>query len=110
VKEFRKSVNIWGSYGQEFSVLFFLRHSVVNDSHLCCITEGISDFGVSSMSAHRCKHTHQSRGVNKLKCTVAELVTNYIAIIKYFRDLIFRVYCLQCFYAVGWAAGRASSL
>jgi len=28
VKEFRKSVNIWGSYGQEFSVLFFLRHSV----------------------------------------------------------------------------------
>jgi len=22
VKEFRKSVNIWGSYGQEFSVLF----------------------------------------------------------------------------------------
>ena len=28
VKEFLKSVNIWGSYGQEFSVLFFLRHSV----------------------------------------------------------------------------------
>ena len=29
VKEFRKSVNVWGSYGQEFSVLFFfLRHSV----------------------------------------------------------------------------------
>ena len=28
VKEFWKSVNIWGSYGQEFSVLFFLRHSV----------------------------------------------------------------------------------
>jgi len=24
VKEFRKSVNIWGSYGQKFSVLFFL--------------------------------------------------------------------------------------
>jgi len=23
VKEFSKSVNIWGSYGQEFSVLFF---------------------------------------------------------------------------------------
>jgi len=23
VKEFGKSVNIWGSYGQEFSVLFF---------------------------------------------------------------------------------------
>jgi len=23
VKEFWKSVNIWGSYGQEFSVLFF---------------------------------------------------------------------------------------
>jgi len=23
VKEFRKSVNIWGSYGQEFGVLFF---------------------------------------------------------------------------------------
>ena len=30
VKEFWKSVNIWGSYGQEFSVLFFLRHSVLN--------------------------------------------------------------------------------
>ena len=28
VKEFWKSVNIWGSYGQKFSVLFFLRHSV----------------------------------------------------------------------------------
>jgi len=22
-KEFRKSVNVWGSYGQEFGVLFF---------------------------------------------------------------------------------------
>ena len=30
VKEFWKSVNIWGSYGQEFGVLFFLRHSVVS--------------------------------------------------------------------------------
>ena len=29
VKEFRKSVNIWGSYGQEFSVLFFLTHGVL---------------------------------------------------------------------------------
>ena len=28
VKELRKSVNIWGSYGQEFGALFFLRHSV----------------------------------------------------------------------------------
>ena len=28
VKEFQKSVNIWRSYGQEFSVLFFLTHSV----------------------------------------------------------------------------------
>ena len=28
VKEFWKSVNIWGSYRQEFDVLFFLRHSV----------------------------------------------------------------------------------
>jgi len=31
VKEFRKSVNIWGSYGQEFSVLFFLTHGVEVD-------------------------------------------------------------------------------
>jgi len=30
VKEFWKSVNIWGSYGQEFTVLFFLTHSVVH--------------------------------------------------------------------------------
>ena len=30
VKEFWKSVNIWGSYGQQFGVLFFLRHSVVS--------------------------------------------------------------------------------
>ena len=29
VKKFQKSVNIWGSYGQDFGVLFFLRHSVV---------------------------------------------------------------------------------
>ena len=28
VKEFWKSVNIWGSYEQEFGVLFFLRHGV----------------------------------------------------------------------------------
>jgi len=28
LKECFKSVNIWGSYGQEFGVLFFLRHSV----------------------------------------------------------------------------------
>ena len=28
VKEFQKSVNIWRSYGQEFSVLFFLTHGV----------------------------------------------------------------------------------
>jgi len=28
VKEFRKSVNIWRSYGQEFSILFFLTHGV----------------------------------------------------------------------------------
>jgi len=28
VKEFRKSVNIWRSFGQEYSVLFFLSHSV----------------------------------------------------------------------------------
>jgi len=28
VKEFWKSVNIWGTYGQEFGVLYFLRHSV----------------------------------------------------------------------------------
>ena len=32
VKVFRKSVNIWRSYGQEFSVLFFLTHGVV----VCC--------------------------------------------------------------------------
>ena len=29
VKEFWKSINIWGSYGQEYSVLFFLTHGVV---------------------------------------------------------------------------------
>ena len=34
VKEFWKSVNIWGSYGQEFGVLFFLRHSVLCSSPL----------------------------------------------------------------------------
>ena len=28
VKNFRKSVNIWGSYGQEFSVLILLTHGV----------------------------------------------------------------------------------
>jgi len=29
VKEFWKSINIWGSYRQEFSVLFFLTHCVL---------------------------------------------------------------------------------
>jgi len=28
LKEFGKSVNVWGSYVQEFSVLFFLTHCV----------------------------------------------------------------------------------
>jgi len=28
VKEFKKSVTIWGSYGQEFSVVFFLANGV----------------------------------------------------------------------------------
>jgi len=28
VKEFKKSSNIWWSYGQEFGVLFFLTHGV----------------------------------------------------------------------------------
>ena len=28
VKEFWKSINTWGSYGQEFGVLFFLRHCI----------------------------------------------------------------------------------
>jgi len=34
VKEFRKSVNIWRSYGQEYSVLFFLIHSVDEETVL----------------------------------------------------------------------------
>jgi len=33
VKEFRKSVNIWRSYGQEYSVLFFWTHSVYSWIH-----------------------------------------------------------------------------
>ena len=37
VKEFWKSVNIWGSYGQEFSVLFFLRHSVYSNQIAGCV-------------------------------------------------------------------------
>jgi len=37
MKEFWKSVNIWGSYGQEFSVLFFLTHGV--DVYLFCVYE-----------------------------------------------------------------------
>ena len=31
-KEFRKSVNIWGSYRQEFSVLFFWTYGVTNNA------------------------------------------------------------------------------
>ena len=33
VKEFLKSVNIWRSYGHEYSVSFFLTHSVFIVSH-----------------------------------------------------------------------------
>jgi len=33
VKEFRKSVNIWGSYGQEFNVLFFGLTVYIKYSH-----------------------------------------------------------------------------
>jgi len=36
VKEFWKSVNIWGNYGQEFSVLFFDSHCSLNGIGLCC--------------------------------------------------------------------------
>ena len=52
VKEFWKSVNIWGSYEQEFGVLFFLRHSVYAfvslNLHICrtsssAIAEGPHD-------------------------------------------------------------------
>jgi len=42
VKKFRKSVNIWGSYGQEFSVLFFdsrLLYSVRNS--LRCVGQSL---------------------------------------------------------------------
>jgi len=41
VKEFWKSVNIWGSYGQEFSVLFFdLRCSLVSGFvHFKCVLQ-----------------------------------------------------------------------
>ena len=39
VKEFWKSVNISGSYGQEFGVLFFLRHSVEAISDVMAIAE-----------------------------------------------------------------------
>ena len=43
VKEYRKSVNIWGSYGQEFSDLFFIdsrcRYHLLLQSPKSCICE-----------------------------------------------------------------------
>ena len=36
-KEFRKSANIWGSYGQEFSVLFF------DSRRMCTLTEDAAE-------------------------------------------------------------------
>jgi len=48
VKEFRKSVNIWRSHGQEYSVLFFLTHSVDRHVHIhfdeiCAKSSNISE-------------------------------------------------------------------
>ena len=64
VKEFWKSVNIWGSYGQEFGVLFYLRHSVLSSCsstgrrrpHRCC---RLGHFGSCRISPHtlRCAGT-----------------------------------------------------
>ena len=51
VKEFWKSVNIWGSYGQEFSVLFFLRHSVYNGNFLLIFRWASEDHMARASSA-----------------------------------------------------------
>ena len=85
VKEFRKSVNIWGSYGQEFSVLFFwdtvyipggpkkrpelshgvMQHSRWNESaekHVC------NEQTSSNMSTNfHLKRFHISRGTSEIK-------------------------------------------
>ena len=50
VKEFRKLVNIWGSYGQEFSVLFF-------DSQ-CKSKEKYTDIAVRSQTCLTATGTH----------------------------------------------------
>jgi len=44
VKEFWKSVNIWGSYGQEFSVLFFLTHGVETTNRKCYMADPVVPF------------------------------------------------------------------
>jgi len=56
VKDFWKLVNICGSYGQEFGVLFFLRHSVLRRGGgsacrwLCCRWPGRTHFDKLSLS------------------------------------------------------------
>ena len=45
------------------------------------------------------------------KTLIAVLKTNFmVSFIVIFGTLSFRIGCLQCFDAVGWAAGRASGL
>ena len=56
VKEFWKSVNIWGSYGQEFSVLFFLRHSVCIVCYPCGVTINDDDDDKNAFG-ELCRHT-----------------------------------------------------
>ena len=62
VKKFRKSVNVWRSYGQEFSVLFFI------DSRC---TSGDSD--VISMLAGFRRHLVGKTLRNMFHCDIAEI-------------------------------------
>jgi len=38
------------------------------------------------------------------------LVTQSVQLLQIFAHLLILLLCLQCFYTVGWAAGRASGL
>ena len=54
VKEFWKSVNIWGSYGQEFSVLFFFETQCSSlSARISCVEISSSCFFCLSLACRR---------------------------------------------------------
>ena len=67
VKKTWKSVNIWGSYGQEFSVLFFLRHSVFSAKTAWQLVNQKADFFTKRIDSHN--ESNRINSNRELECS-----------------------------------------